>query len=394
MVAREVCRHLGMAGDAQRHEDYPSPVHRCHLWSLRDQIDVAHQRHYCLTDAHRRCPWLSVPPPGFKPADRSIPKGRMAASGGIAAMLCGVAAMATTGWSGGLGGLGFGGPQAPVRAVTLAARATLDAAGEARDPTPRANSIVRPFGALSPTLLTSGNPETVTAALDPVAGGTILAGNVGLSFSPKALSEAGSDVTVHLEAQPKANVPGGPAQFSPNGTIVDITVRDRDGKLVTTFPEPVDIVFKYNSADLAMARGDASVLSAAYVLDHDSPELENPLHFPVNTWVFFPPSNVKLDADAGTISVKTQAIGSIMSVVAIGVGWGQTLRPDVQLHSSFDPATSTVFGTAKQFSYLRVLNPQIGSRLFVLNPETDKYAYVNARDLGPSGPPPPGHSTK
>jgi hypothetical protein len=66
----------------------------------------------------------------------------------------------------------------------------------------------------------------------------------------------------------------------------------------------------------------------------------------------------------------------------------------VQLHSSFDPATSTVFGTAKQFSYLRVLNPQIGSRLFVLNPETDKYAYVNARDLGPSGPPPPGHSTK
>jgi hypothetical protein len=222
-----------------------------------------------------------------------------------------------------------------------------------------------------------------------------VAGNVGLSFSPASLAKAGGDVTVHVEAQPPANVPGGPAQFSPNGTIVDITVKDSSGKLVTTFPEPVDILFKYNTADLAMARGDSSIMSAAYVLDDDSPELENPLHFPSNTWLFFPPSVTQLDTASGTVMVHTQAIGSIMSIVANRVGWGQTLRNDVPLYSSFDVRDAKVFGTKKQFSYLRIMEPQIGSRLLVMEPETGGYSYVDAKDLGPSGPPPanptPGH---
>jgi hypothetical protein len=47
-----------------------------------------------------------------------------------------------------------------------------------------------------------------------------------------------------------------------------------------------------------------------------------------------------------------------------------------------------LFGTKAQHSYLRVVEPQIGSRLLVLDAETGDYAYVNARDVGPSGPPP------
>ena len=388
MQAREACRHLGMAGEPERREEHPSTTHRCHLWSLQEQIDIAHQRDYCFTAAHRHCPWLSVPPAGHKPADRHLPKGKIAASGGVAAALCGAVVLATTAWPG-LGGPTLGAPEPPARAAVVASSTEVTGLTQPRTARPDKPSLVlQPFGSLTPALLTAASPQTVSTKIDPNTGGTVVAGNVGLSFSPKSLSEAGSDLTVHVEAQPKANVPGGPAQFSPNGSIVDITVRDKDNKLVTTFADPVEILFKYNSSDLAMAHGDPKTLSAAYVLDDASPEIENPLHFPINTWVFFPPSNLKLDTDSGTISVRTQAIGSIFSVVAVGAGWAQTVRPDVQLYSSFDPATSKLFGTKKQHSYLKVVEPQIGSRLLVLDAETGDYAYVNARDVGPSGAPP------
>ncbi|HEX6511200.1 MAG TPA: hypothetical protein VF157_02800 [Chloroflexota bacterium] len=351
---------------------------------MREQVDVAHQREYCFTEAHRRCPWLSVPPEGHKPADRTLPKGKIAAGGGVAALLCGVAAMLLTGMP------AFGGGQSGVhQGIAGGVVAAVEADAHSR-PTPAAKTapdVLQPFGALAPELLQTSAPRTVSATLDSAAGGTVLAGNVGLSFSPRSLSEMGDSASVHVEAQPKANVPGGPAQFSPSGTIVDISVRDQAGKLVTTFPEPVDILFKYNAADLAMAHGDASQLRAAYVIDDDSPELENPNHFPVNTWVFFPPSNLKVDTDSGTVSVSTQAIGSIFSVVAVGVGWAQTVR-DTQLYSSFDPARSTVFGTLKQGAYVRMVEPQIGSRLLVLNVATGNYAYMNVRDLKPSDGPP------
>ena len=379
-----------MADDPQRHEAYASPAHRCHLWSLREQIDTAHQRAYCFTEAHRRCPWLSVPPHGRKAADRSLPKGKIAASGGVLALLGGVAALVTTGFAG-LGDFSLGQGQvaaAPVAAVAAAVQAPPVTARKAPTMTP---NVVRPFGELSPALLGAADaPRTVSAELDSEAGGTVLAGSVGLSFSPKSLSEMPGGATVHVEAQPKANVPGGPAQFSPSGSIVDISVHDKDGKLVTTFPEPVEILFKYNASDLAMAHGDPNELRAAYVLDADSPAIENPNHFPLNTWVFFPPNNLTLDTATGTIGVRTQAIGSIFSVVGVGIGWAQTVRPDAQQYSSFDPAQSTVFGVKKQGSYVRMVEPQIGSRLLVLDVDSGNYAYMNARDLKPSdGPPAP-----
>ncbi|HLG69831.1 MAG TPA: hypothetical protein VK009_05340 [Chloroflexota bacterium] len=367
--------------------------HRCHLWSLQERIDLAHQNSYCFTEAHRRCPWLSVPPAGHRAADRHLPKGKIAASGGVATLLVGAVAFVTTMGMPNLGGFTMGAPEPSVRASVAAATASgPSASSQGRVAAARNSAVLQPYGALSPSLLADDRPATISTPLDSAAGSTVVAGNVGLSFSPKSLSEAGDGATVHVEAQPKANVPGGPAQFSPSGSIVDISVRDKAGKLVTTFPDPVQILFKYNASDLAMANGDASELRAAYVIDQDSPELENPNHFPLNTWVFFPPNHMSLDTSSGTISVQTQAIGSIFSVVAVGVGWAQTVRPDVQLYSSFDPAKSTVFGMKKQGSYLRMVEPQIGSRLLVLDVDAGNYAYVNAKDLKPSGPP-PAHST-
>jgi hypothetical protein len=37
---------------------------------------------------------------------------------------------------------------------------------------------------------------------------------------------------------------------------------------------------------------------------------------------------------------------------------------------------------------LQVVEPQIGTRLLVLDPDTGNYAYVNATDVAPSGAPP------
>ena len=75
------------------------------------------------------------------------------------------------------------------------------------------------------------------------------------------------------------------------------------------------------------------------------------------------------------------------------VGYVQTVKPDTQLQSSFDAKASQSFGGTAQFSYLQVVEPQVGTRLLVLNPKTGNYAYVNATDVGPSGPPPPSAAT-
>jgi len=147
------------------------------------------------------------------------------------------------------------------------------------------------------------------------------------------------------------------------------------------------LTLKYNAADLAMARGDPGRLTVAFVIDASSPALENPLHFPVGTFVVPSGSNVTLDAAAGVLRVQTQALGSVVAVVTNPVGYVQTLRPDTALYSSFEPSASQVFGTKAQFQYLRVVQPQIGGRLLTIDPESGGYAYVDAVAVGPSDPP-------
>ena len=70
------------------------------------------------------------------------------------------------------------------------------------------------------------------------------------------------------------------------------------------------------------------------------------------------------------------------------VGYVQTLTASSGLYSSFDPASGQTFAGKPQFAYLQVVEPQVGSRLLVLDPIDKNYAYVNASDVGPSGAPP------
>jgi len=66
--------------------------------------------------------------------------------------------------------------------------------------------------------------------------------------------------------------------------------------------------------------------------------------------------------------------------------WVQNNR-DTPLWSG-PTASATQYGIAPQWSYLQVVLPQTGPRLYVLVPWTNNYAYVDASAVGPSGAPP------
>ncbi|HEV8633712.1 MAG TPA: hypothetical protein VG370_05655 [Chloroflexota bacterium] len=67
--------------------------------------------------------------------------------------------------------------------------------------------------------------------------------------------------------------------------------------------------------------------------------------------------------------------------------WVQSHHPDAPLWSGPDER-ALVFGTRRQWSYFRVVGPQVGSRLYVLDVATTNYAWIDAAAVGPSGPPP------
>jgi len=181
---------------------------------------------------------------------------------------------------------------------------------------------------------------------------------------------------------------------SPNGTVIDLVVRDSNGNQITSFPTPIQIVAKPNAADLAIANGDFNLLAVVYFIAANTPAVFNPLNLPPGTPVF--QTGVTKDATAGTMTFQTQNGGGVVqAVVSNPVSYVQTLNPNASEYSSFDKATSQTFGTKPQFSYLQVVEPQIPgtNRLVVLDPDTGNYSYVNATDVAPSGPPPPKTSS-
>lgn len=68
--------------------------------------------------------------------------------------------------------------------------------------------------------------------------------------------------------------------------------------------------------------------------------------------------------------------------------WVQNNRETQLWSGPTDPAVA--YGVAPQWSYLQVVLPQSGPRLYVWVPWTKNYAYVDAKDVGPSGAPPKG----
>jgi hypothetical protein len=65
--------------------------------------------------------------------------------------------------------------------------------------------------------------------------------------------------------------------------------------------------------------------------------------------------------------------------------WVETFRAAV-LQSGTDPAAVS-FGAVPQWSFLLVVQPEVGGWLYVYNPETRNYGYIAADNVGPSGAP-------
>ena len=68
--------------------------------------------------------------------------------------------------------------------------------------------------------------------------------------------------------------------------------------------------------------------------------------------------------------------------------WVQTTSATELWSGASGEPTSVSFGPIRAWSYLRVLEPQKGSRLYVENPITKGTAWVDATKVGPSGNPP------
>ena len=248
-----------------------------------------------------------------------------------------------------------------------------------------------PLGTIAsnPTNTLTGGGVVQSAATIPWAnGGDVLAGSVGFSVAPQPNLPGSMSISVQPQSGAGLPIPGGPAQYSPNGTLINVKMTDDAGNQVTTFQNPITLTVKYNSADVGQASGQANNLTLGYFVDATTPDIMNPNHFPVGTLIIAPPSNVTLDTTNQLISFKLQAVSQVFAVVTNPVEWVQTLPLSANELSSFDTTNAQVFGTKPQFSYLQVMEPQIGTRLYVRDPITGNFAYVNAPEVGPSGPPP------
>ncbi len=86
------------------------------------------------------------------------------------------------------------------------------------------------------------------------------------------------------------------------------------------------------------------------------------------------------------------ALGAVVALVlwteptaAFEPSWVQA-HEETQLWSGPDSGAVSL-GKVSQWGYLQVVRPETGSRLYVLNPETKNYAYVDASAVGASAPP-------
>ncbi len=91
---------------------------------------------------------------------------------------------------------------------------------------------------------------------------------------------------------------------------------------------------------------------------------------------------------AATSVAGVQAGGSNGGGAGFKSWWVENFR-ETELWSGEGPRALS-FGKLKQWSFLSVARPQDGPRLYVYNPLSGNYAYVDASAVGPSGPPPSG----
>ncbi|MGH2468941.1 MAG: hypothetical protein ACRDGF_02620 [Chloroflexota bacterium] len=79
--------------------------------------------------------------------------------------------------------------------------------------------------------------------------------------------------------------------------------------------------------------------------------------------------------------------GTLFLPVILHVAYVQNFDPLVHIYSG-PTAQATDFGVAApQFTTFTVVSPQVAQRLYVFNPATGNYGWIDAAGVGPAGPP-------
>ncbi len=379
--SRLACRYLGLADDGARHQDEPSNQHRCYFLDQQDRIDAAHQAAFCLTAKHRACPWQLWRP---QIASRNPLKSAWtAALTGVVLLVVGIGALVGSGTVARSG--------AHIETMAAATKAPdlipfplpVDAASvpSGLDRLPSTPHTI-PGTALTTSIFTATAPKSVTASLSTTVDGLVVAGNVAFFFPRDALASLAGPLNVEVTANPPdVPLPGGIARLGANNSLFATRMTDGLGRRVTTLPHPAAMIVLYNHTDLAVARDDPNTLAAGYLLDRTSPQIANPLGLAPGTWLFFAPSLTHVDVASGTLLVETQVVPSIASIINRTAGEVEAMRDNLPLLSGPTP-DAVVLGLKPRFSRFTVVEPQIGTRLLVRDPDTNNYAFVNTTEVG------------
>lgn len=105
--------------------------------------------------------------------------------------------------------------------------------------------------------------------------------------------------------------------------------------------------------------------------------------------------DARFDALSGSLRLRlplgdlqSSPEGTLFLPAVLQPSWVQSFVPDLHIYSG--PTDGAVdYGPAgPQLTIYTVVGPQVGSRIYVFNPATLNYGWIDASGVGPSGPPP------
>jgi plastocyanin len=287
-----------------------------------------------------------------------------------------------------------------------AATATAAPAGTATPPsgpdTPTSTPVPNtPTSTPAPTNTPTPNPTAtptvaggVSSSLIPPSGGML---NGQLSTGQPVQVTLGSDAASALYAIPgvtSVNVLFDPAPALPNASAVNL-----GGGVASPVNQPIDVQLQLK--DAAGKPINIPPLNGALTVDITLPLLSASSGasgvfswlqavYDSSGFLGYIRESAEFNPATGmvTIRVPVNALtGTLFLPVIIAPAWVQNFDASAHLYSG--PTGNAVdFGlVGRQFTTFTVVGPQVGGRLYVYNPLTANYGWIESAAVGPSGPP-------
>ncbi len=289
------------------------------------------------------------------------------------------------------------------------------AAGPTNTPAPAATSTPAPAATSTPAVPTSTPMPALTSTPSiplPVATGTVV---VVAQPTPIPIPTQGATLTLVLPGgiPIQLNIPAGITTGLPANVVVAVVLNPAPslpnevaagalgGGNTIPLAKPIDLVFvardPVTGAPVALP---PEVLNRP--IEVKLPVIQNPPPGVAFAWLrelreggqFIGYLRAPADFDPPTNSLRyTLTIGELGGTLFLPAfiqpAWVQNFDPNAHIWSG-PTAEAVDFGIAgPQFTTFTVVAPQVGTRIFVYNPVTNNYGWIDALGVGPSGPPAP-----